>query len=167
MSPETRFGASVLSGYTGDFLTVPWHALDARRKYHLTAWVPPPPSSVIAILDHPGARPVRNADELQEVILLSLDRIQDRLQGVTLEAPLLWNTVDPWRPKEEADLSNYLANQLRDHLSSAGAIANREVQIGVERVKGVDQRTDILVQAAIPDGPGRRNTATVVIEVKG
>jgi len=144
-----------------------WHALAARRKHQLTTWVPFSPSAVLAMLDHPGARPVRNEDELQQVILLALDRIQERLQGVTPEARLLWNTVDPWRPKEEADLSDYLVNRLRDLLSATGIIANREVQIGVERVKGADQRTDIQVEATIPDGPGRTTTVTVLIEVKG
>lgn len=151
-----------------------WHALEARRKRHLTEWQPPEPAAVVTLLDHPGARLVRSDEELREAVLLALERIQKRLQGATPEVRAFWNEPEGqdrsrgWRHKDENFLSDLLRNRLEEELRRVGAIANREVEIRASRSAPIGQRTDILVEAVVrPPGPAEAVIAHVIVEVKG
>lgn len=103
-------------------------------------------------------RVVDTAEQLVDVILESLFRLQARLQGETPAVSDLWNDR-PATPKDEAQLSDYVKRHLADDLSQRGVVANREVQ-----VHGKDQ-VDIRVDAI--GGPPDPTPVSVVVEVKG
>jgi hypothetical protein len=98
-----------------------------------------------------------------------LSRLDATLHGELTAAKYLWNSKkgDSW-PKDEQDLSDYVAKHLREDLGSRGIIVNREVQIRRGPVGHSGQATDIHVDTAV-----RRETQDIceavsaIIEVKG
>lgn len=155
---------------------LPEESISLRWRYHAActskwrkAWVPPSPQTVLELAARGEARLVQNADDLLEVVLESLGRLQVQLTRSTLpraEDLWHWDGADTnrrnFRHKDEAFLSDYVARWLRDDLCNRGIVIGREVQ------PRRGQRTDIHVTAAAsrtaapPD-----DQVTVVIEVKG
>jgi hypothetical protein len=144
--------------------------LDALRAKRRNLWTPPDPVIVGTLLDNASARMISDEHDLLEVVLESLDRFQHRLtKGQPPMATLLWNYTGSgnrrkdFRPKDEEDISDFIANWLRDDLSpTAKVVIGREVQ------PRRGQRTDIRVDAipCCPAGVTAR-PLTIVIEVKG
>ncbi len=117
---------------------------------------------------------VRSVDELADVVLESLERLEMRLQRQ--ETPLasyLWNE---WRgekgadgkkelrfkPKDEESFSDWVRVHLHDDLAGRGIIIGREVKIS----KG--ERTDIHVSTfKTQHNSKQRELLKVIVEVKG
>jgi hypothetical protein len=146
-----------------------WRYYTARTGKRRKAWVPLPPQTVLGLATRGDARLVQNADDLLEVVLESLERLQVQLTRNTLpraEELWHWDGADPkrknFRHKDESFLSDYIARWLRDDLCGRGIVIGREVQ------PRRGQRTDIHVTAAHPATTVLAvNEVTVVIEVKG
>jgi hypothetical protein len=134
----------------------------ARRR---TEWSPNSLQEVQALLENQNRRLIHNESDLQDLVLEALNRIQDHLTRQSLPAvENLWNNDGAgnkrknFRPKDEENLSDYIARELQRELDpSSRIVVNREVQ--PRRGK----RTDILVQAT-RDGA---RAIDLVIEVKG
>jgi hypothetical protein len=104
-------------------------------------------------------RLVESGDQLLDVVLESLRRLQVKLQGETPAAPFLW---DGPRPKEENQFSDFVKLHLEDDLTARGIIVNREVQIH----RG--ERTDLHVDAVAGDrSDATYRKITVIVECKG
>jgi hypothetical protein len=97
-------------------------------------------------------RLVQSGDQLLEVVIESLKRLEATLQGETPAAQFLWDKTNEngWRPKDENSLSDYVKIHLDKDLRQRGVIVNREVEIR----HGHGERTDIHVDAIIR-GPGK------------
>ena len=89
-------------------------------------------------------RLVQTGDQLLAVVLESLERLQEELQGETPAIRFLWNE-DPsrLRPKEESALSDYVKRHLQRDLVQRAIVINREVEIRPAG-PGVGERTDII-----------------------
>jgi hypothetical protein len=151
-----------------DFLS--WTLRAARRVTLQATWMPLSIEQVRELTHRPATRLVRNGRELQEVILESLDRLQQRLHGETPTVRDLWDhnrKVDQWEPVDENAFSDYITRHLRDDLSGCGIVALREVEI--RRGNGKKgERTDIYVTAMmVGPQPGTFKTERVILEVKG
>ncbi len=126
------------------------------------------PLTVLVLAARGEARLVVDADDLMEVVLESLSRLQTQLTQSTLprsEDLWNWNGADTkrrdFRHKDEAFLSNYVARWLREDLELRGIIIGREVQLRI------GQRTDIQVTAVPREHTSSLENVTVVIENKG
>jgi hypothetical protein len=136
-------------------------------------WTPPDLAQLQQLVANLSRRYLRHGADLLDVVTIVLAEIErDSLQGITPIARLLWNetrkgTQTAWRPKLEADLSDFLADQLRVRIAGRGIIVNREVEIQRISSYGVGERVDLLVQALAspPDLPAEQ--IAIVIEVKG
>lgn len=128
-------------------------------------WRPPSPTEILNLAESVDARLVRNADQLLDVVIESLRRLEEKLQGSETPAAIdLWNEMGPglFRPKDENRLSDYIKRHLDDELRRRGVVLAREVEIR----RG--QRTDIYVAAFVQSPAGSDyDRVTVVIEVKG
>jgi hypothetical protein len=154
----------------------PWlrrRLLDAEEQQRQLTWTPPDPAQLRQLVANRSRRYLRHSADLLDVAAAVLTEIErDSLQGLTPIARLLWNetrtgTQTAWRPKLEADLSDFLADQLRLRIADRGIIVNREVEIQRISSYGVGERVDLLVQAlSSPSDPPTEHIA-VVIEVKG
>lgn len=138
----------------------------AEQVFIEKSWVPVSPTELLALADERSRRIVRNGDDLLEIVVEALDSIQKDLHGTTAEVAWLWDerrgasASDRYTPKDEAELSNYVARGLRNRLGKVGVVVNREVQI-----RRSDE-SDIYVETA-ERADGREVSARVVIETKG
>lgn len=140
-----------------------WSLHECQSLYRRNTWLPPAPQEILALTENRSSVLVRNGEELLEVIIASLRRLEQKLHGVTPMARFLWN-LD--RPKEENDFSDYVENHLKEDLKGRGIVANREVEFRRLSQSGVGEKTDIVVDAVCKNNRGFESI-TVVIESKG
>ncbi len=150
-------------------LPLRWRHRNAVTMMRRKSWAPPSPRRVLELTAQPEKRLVNDEQDLTELIVESLGRLQDKLTHSTLpSAELLWNWEGAdncrtdFKPKDEAALSNYVAAWLRDDLGKSGIVVGREVQ------PRQGKKTDIWVSANPHAEFGTSaQPVTVVIEVKG
>ncbi|WP_158171276.1 Rho termination factor N-terminal domain-containing protein [Rhodococcus sp. JT-3] len=134
----------------------------ATNNFRNNHWKPLNAYQLDEIAENPANRIVRTPADLAVAAQEALVHIQNRLQGDTPSAPLLWDTHSQ-RPKQEDDISDFLRTELADTLGARGAVVNREVQVR-RSGRGIGERTDIRIDA---QPQGGSNQITLVIEVKG
>jgi hypothetical protein len=130
------------------------------------------PREIIELAGLKDRRLVDNGEQLLNVLLESLERLNKDLHGETPSIVFLWNqqiNKDEFWPKTEEDYSDWIKRYLNQDLKERGVIALREVVIRRGMGQGKKgQRTDIYVNAR---KRGRRNdmpdSLTAIIEVKG
>jgi len=141
-----------------------WTLLEAQNIARRRTWVPPRPGDVLRMASNDQVRLVQSGHQLLEVLVESLKRLEEKLQGETPAARFLWDKTNRnvYKPKDENSFSDYVKIHLDEDLTEKGVIVNREVQIH----RG--ERTDIHVDAVTRD-PHREayDSVTAVIEVKG
>jgi len=142
---------------------------EAKVLARAATWEPVLPRQFLAMALDSDKRLVETPAELVAAILGSLGRLQSRLHDELPAANDLWNRSEgEFWPKDEQDLSIYVARHLRDDLSRRGVIVNREVQIRRGSGDGTGESTDIHVDASIPGRtPGTYERTYAIIEVKG
>jgi predicted NACHT family NTPase len=144
--------------------------LRAQEATRRNTWEPPLPQDVLRIAANQAARLVNSGDELLEVLIEALKRLEANLQGETPAAREIWDRLRDgvYRPVDENDFSDYVKRHLEEDLNQRGIIINREVEI--RRGTGGDsgERTDIHVNAVIPAASGTEyDVIAVIIETKG
>ena len=153
-----------------------WYLKQAEELARRKTWISPSPDEVMKLVSDPSARLVRSADELVELLLESLERLQTRLQGKPPAVRDLWNELPGnannagplFRPKDEPALSDYIKRRLDQDLGGRGVIANREVKLSTYLGGAKGQQTDVHVDVTVPGvHPGVFEKLTVIIEAKG
>ena len=148
-------------------LDLRWELAQAQDLARRTSWVWAEPAHLrrLASAREPGL--VQNCEQLLDLILESLERLQVELQDTKAPAaPDLWNVVRRHRtvsytPKDEEHLSAYVARHLQE-LAARHIIVNREVRIHYE-----SGRTDIYVEAFVNKAGEPGDLLTAIIETKG
>jgi hypothetical protein len=139
--------------------------LTAKRR---KLWKPKNATVVLHLLQSSDHRLLENEDDLLELVIESLDRLQRSLVNVpNPEVGDLWNYEGSgnrrhnFAPKDEEDVSGKIAAWLQRDLGPAsGVVLNREVQ------PRRGQKTDVLVDA-VAEADHENHRITIVIEVKG
>jgi len=151
--------------------------LEAQLTTRRRTWSPPTPQEVLQVTSDQNVRLVNGADQLLDVVVESLDRLNQELQGETPSAIFLWNQWKQgdqivFRPKDEQVLSDYVKLHLEEDLKQRGVIAKREVEIrrrhGDKGVAASGERVDLQVDAFVrlPNGE-IHGCVSIIIEVKG
>jgi hypothetical protein len=146
-----------------------WTLREAEALARQRTWPPPIPAEVLAIATDSNKRLVRSGDELLDVIIESIKRLEEKLHGVTPLVRFLWNELgSTCRPKDENDFSDFVKAHLETDLKEGGIVANREVEVSRPKGAGIGNRTDILV-SSVAKGEARDTFQSihVVIECKG
>ena len=150
---------------------IKWVLIQAREKTRANTWLPPQPEAILQLSRDRKSCLVRNGSQLLAVLVESLKRAEEKLQGETPAAAFLWNKIgkDAYRPKDENSFSNWLKLHLEEDLKTRGIIVNREVEIRQGEGTGQGERTDIHVNAIIREHPENNlyDKITAIIEVKG
>lgn len=147
--------------------------LEAEEIALRQTWPPLRPGDILQIAADQQVRLVQNGDQLLDVLIESLNRLEAKLQGETPAAIDLWNEckVDNktvYRPKDENRLSDYVKRHLDEDLRQRGIIFNREVEIRRGAGPGTGERTDIHVDAVVRGLNGEAyDRVSAIIEVKG
>jgi len=140
------------------------HLNEAQEIARRQTWSPPQPETILALARNADSRVVQTGEQLLDVIIDSLKRIQKKVHGETPTAQFLWNELPnkKVRPKDENALSDYIKAGLDEELRNRGIVINREVRIH----RG--ERTDIHVTAVVRGSTeSEADQITAIIEVKG
>lgn len=144
-----------------------WTLLEAKINARRHTWVPHRPDKILKMAANQELRLVNNGDQLLDVLIESLKRLEAKLHGETPAAAYLWNE-NPYRPKDENRFSDYIKIHLDEDLRQRGIIINREVEIRRGTGAGTGERTDIHVGAVVNvPRMGVYDSITVILEVKG
>jgi hypothetical protein len=141
-----------------------WVLVNAQSMARRNTWMPLQPREVIKIASDRQLSLVQNGSQLLDVLIESLRRLEEKLQGETPASQFVWNEISSnvYLPKDEEAFSDYVKIHLDEDLKRKGIICNREVRI--HRGK----RTDIHVDAILQNHSGQSyDTVTAIIEVKG
>jgi hypothetical protein len=140
----------------------------AETETRWKTWSAPEPRDVLALTSGEAKRLIQNGAQLLDVLGESLTRLEKRLRGVTSLAPALWNEWNgTYRPKGEEWLSDFVKQHLEQDLSvERGILVNREVVIRKGEGQGRGERTDLLVEAVVPESE-QYDVITAIIETKG
>lgn len=147
-----------------------WALPEAQNIILHRTWIPPHPSDIVKLASNQQAHLVQNGDQLLEVLIESLKRLETKLQEKDTPAAIdLWNEPgNVYTPKDENRLSDKVKRHLKEDLEKRGVVLNREVQIrrGEGSVRG--ERTDIHVDAVVQEPRDKvYDSITAIIEVKG
>jgi hypothetical protein len=162
----TTEAIDALAGVVGDLPDLKWlkfHLFEAQNIMRRRTWIPPQPEEVLIIARDAQARLVQSGEQLLNVILESLVRLQQKLHGETPLVPFLWNesAKKMFTPKDENALSDFIKVHFDDDLVGRGIVINREVRIH----RG--QLTDIHVTALVRGKMAETlDQVTAIIEVK-
>jgi len=145
-----------------------WYLNDALYKRDMNTWNPPDPGEVLRFLEKAERRFVQNADDLVEVVLESLQRLENYLQKETPPGiDDVWNRRRKgkkllYSPTDETALSGYVCRFLKSDFRDRGVIANREVEIRP------GEETDILITALVfGENHSIKDSVSVIVETKG
>lgn len=148
-----------------------WTVVHAKQIMLRQTWTPPEPAHLLHLARDPSSRLVESGEQLQDVVLESLQRWEQKLQGTPPAAFRLWDEITKHlhRPKIEDKLSDEVTIHLTEDLRERGIVANREVVIRRgEKPGGKGERTDIHVNAVRHgERPDTFDLITVIIETKG
>jgi len=169
---ESQAGCDALALLASEFeqsrSQMQWHLRQSTERWRMKSWNPPTIADVTRLLLDPKAHLVTTSEELLEVVIESLRRLQSRITDTA--NPLvddfwfigrLGNTDRNYGPHSEEHVARRIAAWLQDDLQSRHpTVINREV------VPRPGQRTDITVEAPLRS---RNETLvpTVIIEIKG
>src|SRR3954468_15279404 len=86
-----------------------WAVVKTRAHTLRGTWVPPQPDVLLKMARDRDLRLVESGEQLLAVVIASLRRLEQELQGENPAAPDLWNKLKEgvYRPKEENALSDY------------------------------------------------------------
>jgi hypothetical protein len=133
-------------------------------------WGPVLPKTLLKLIQERDKRLVQNGEQLLSVLIESLQRLENKLQGETPASVDLWNQFErtTFRPKDENDFTNYVKRHFDEDLKGRGIVANREVEIRRGMGAAMGEETDIHIDAVIPGESNHDyDTITVIVEVKG
>lgn len=145
-----------------------WHYV--QNDYLRMTWKPHQPKIIGDMIRNKNSRLVGNAEQLTNLVLESLQRFEEKLQGTTSGARMMWDKQADgnFKPVDENDFSNFIKQHLLDDLCGRGIIVNREVEINRGYGQGKGQRPDIIIDAVKhSDEYGHYEPISVIIEVKG
>lgn len=115
---------NIIKGAMKNFFTNEW-----KKQFRLK------PSELIQLAYNNEKRIIRNGDDLQKIVINSLERLQYKLKGEALNAQFLWNEdrkgnkIESLNPKDENILSDFVKLHFDYDLKGTGIIINREVRI--------------------------------------
>ncbi len=147
-----------------------WTLLEAKAIMRRQTWLPPRPQDILTIASSQQKRLVQSGEQLLEVLVESLRRLEEKLQGETPAVIDLWDEIAKgvYRPRDENRFSDYVERHLRDDLTPRKIIVNREVEIrrgeGSTRGECTDIHVDVIVTKESGEEPER---VSAIIEVKG
>ena len=155
------------------FPQYPWlrfHIDEAETLACAVTWRALPINQILSIAADRNKRLIESSAQLVSVVLESLERLQSGLHDELPAVRDLWNSKPEPCPKDEEDVSDYVARHFRRDLAQGGVIINREVQIRRGKLGDMSgQKTDMHIDAiASVEGTDEiYGPISLIVEVKG
>jgi hypothetical protein len=151
---------------------------DAQTLTRRQTWSPYRPTTLLEVIANSHVRLVQNAEQLLQVVIESLCRLEATFHDETPAWRDVWDRLPlnqpevriapgrrrrpMYRPIDENEFSDYVKRHLQADLGSRGIIANREVVIRS------DERIDIRIDAVARNAREEIDEQlSLIIEVKG
>lgn len=142
--------------------------LEAQTIALRPKWIPLKPEDILALVSDQQKRLVQSGEQLLDVLIESLHRLEKKLHGIQPAAIDLWDEISKkvYRPRDEGRFSDYVTRHLRDDLKDI--FVRREVEFRRGEGSTPGERTDIHVDVGVK-GPGEKEPERIsaIIEVKG
>jgi len=150
-------------------LNIEFYLVAAKKNFRSNNWAPLTPQELLILATNSNVRVVLNSQDLMNLILDSLSRLEISLQGSNSISGVLWDKVNSgnYSPKSEEHLSDYIKQHLDRELKSIGISSYREVQLRKPNYISGGKKgevTDIYVSFTHPE---TKESFNVIIEVKG
>ncbi|MFA5045969.1 MAG: hypothetical protein WC542_08575 [Paludibacter sp.] len=153
---------------------VKFSLVSAKTNFRRTNWKPLSPQEFLRLSQNGKMRVILNNTDLQNIIIESLERLEQRLQGESPLSQSLWNITKSgsesvYKHKEEEHLSNIIRDHLFYDIQKYGVSTYREVQF---RCKNLNKTSDsrkgenVDLQISCTNRDTNENY-TVIVEVKG
>ncbi|MBI3248295.1 MAG: hypothetical protein HYZ50_17450 [Deltaproteobacteria bacterium] len=113
-------------------------------------------------------RLIQGGEQLLDVLIESLHRLEKKLHGVQPAVIDLWDEIHKkvYRPRDEGRFSDYVTRHLRDDLKEI--FVRREVEIRRGEGSTPGERTDIHIDVVVKGTGGKEpERISAIIEVKG
>lgn len=149
-----------------------WMLIDAQNIAYRKTWRSARPEELIKMMSDQRLRLVQSGEDLLDVLIEALKRLEAKLQSETPAAIDLWGPIpgknNCYRPKDENHFSDYIKRFLEDDLEYRGIIVGREVEIRRSMGGNPGERVDLHVDAVMKDASGKvYDRVSAIIEVKG
>lgn len=147
-----------------------WRLLETKNLVQRLSWNPLQPHDLLDYVATHDKYLVQDGEQLLEVLIQSLNRLQQKLQGETPCARDIWDRLKDgsFQPLDENAFSDYVKRFLEEDLGERGIVLNREVEIRRGYGGNSGERTDIHVNALLRESESDNfQNVTSIIEVKG
>jgi len=145
--------------------SITYRIIRAQEFTRMNSWSPPKPQEIYDLFQNSRTRLIQSGEHFLDVIIESLERLENRLQGRQGYTPAAINLWDhrgnrKFRPKYEEDLSDYIKNHFTDDFRDI--IIHREVEI--DPGSSPDLFLNVLNRG---ESTTQNEIISAVIEVKG
>jgi hypothetical protein len=146
-----------------------WHLMEAEQIARAVSWTPLEADQLLALVANAECQLVQSGEQLLEILIESLKRLEQEMQGETPSGFVLWDQVGnkSFRPKNELRISDYIKLHFERDIKARGIVVNREVEIRKGMGAAPGEVTDIHVDAIVKGAIGAYDRISVIIEVKG
>lgn len=143
---------------------LPWNRVTAIKMMAQKSALPPSIHELRELTHKPDFQLVQTGEQLLDLIIESLQRLENELQGTTPSIRSLWDQLSKkeWRPKDESHLSDYIKRHLEKDLKKV--VASREVEVKKKQGSPRGDSIDVYITKV---GNDDKEPLTVIIEVKG
>jgi predicted NACHT family NTPase len=146
-----------------------WHLMEAEQIARAASWTPLEAGELLTLVANSEYQLVQSGEQLSEILIQSLKRLEQEMQGETPSGFVLWDQVDKtsFRPKNELRISDYIKLHFERDIKARGIVVNREVEIRKGMGASPGEITDIHVDAIVKGAMGAFDRISVIVEVKG
>lgn len=161
---EACEGLHLIAGELPELELAKYTLANALKNYCKESWKPPEPEHILELFESQEKRLVESGDQLVEVLLESLKRLEKKLHDETPASRDIWDLTDrnnnSYRPIYENELSDYVKRHLAEDIGKRGIVLGRESEIH----RG--EKTDIHVDT-FKEKDDFLEPVSAIIEVKG
>ncbi|MCL4305866.1 hypothetical protein KJZ99_08110 [bacterium] len=143
---------------------------DTKERLRTATWRPMTPREVSKLIDNASNRYVQSPRQLLDIMIKAMGDIQSEIQHQEYPSvKSLWNQLPDkaLRPKDEEDVSDYIARELIKRIVDKRIVVNREVQIRRRMGSESGQKPDIRIEALCQQDLVSVEPMVIYLEVKG
>ena len=143
--------------------------MEAEQIARAASWTPLEAGQLLVFVANPECQFVQSGEQLLEILVQSLKRLEQEMQGETPSGFVLWDerSENSFRPKNELRISDYIKLHFERDIEARGIVVNREVEIRKGMGAAPGEQTDIHVDAIVKGAMGAFDRISIIVEVKG
>ena len=130
---EAYEGLHRIAGKLPELELAKYMLVNALKTYCNESWKPTEPEHILELFENQEKRLVESGDQLVEVLLESLKRLEKKLHDETPASRDIWDLINRkkklYRPIYEDELSDYVKRHLSEDIGKRGIVLGRNTRI--------------------------------------